>query len=272
MLANRINWTVDAASWTVSVDLHSATGSVGISNVVWWTFTDWAAVSRFAHCRRMTDVRIACFDWRTLDISDRVRSEANGTLAARLVIFRYANSVIAASVFHAGIVTFILQSITELGWWAVVVVNARNLLATFNEIVWIAGERSWWTLALREVIIRNTHGERTALDAITCRCALEVSLLFDAHFGLWALCVRRAFVGSFDPTTGAIIRIANVAWQTLTTTFVIVSNTRRVRRTIEFGTNGDAFENSENVLTAGSDSVAFLISGAFGYGRLFTCR
>lgn len=68
-------------------------------------------------------------------------------------------------------------------------------------------------------------------------------------FGTVAVCC--AFVFSGTLATKSIVRIARKSWQTFTMSDVVLSNTLRVRSTGVTVADGQALENSKNVLSTG---------------------
>lgn len=72
------------------------------------------------------------------------------------------------------------QSIAQLCQWAIVVVNARNTLATGGDVVWIPVEFTRWTLTFGNMIVGYTDRAWTASDVFTSRSALQQVRRFDA--------------------------------------------------------------------------------------------
>lgn len=232
-MTDGVGWAVLVSTRAVAFDLHSTSRGIGISNVVRRALANGAAVRGFTDSGRMANICVTGLDGRTFDVGNRVGSESNWTLATGFVIFSNAHGVRAASVFTASVVAFVLKSITQLRWWAVIVINAGDLLTTLREVIRVAGIRTWRTLTLRNMIVSNADGMWTTFDTITGLDTFENALQLDAHFRLGTLSVCGTFVFHLDAAAVTIVGVSSVSGLALAASFVIFGNTRGIWWAVE---------------------------------------
>lgn len=116
---------------------------------------------RFAHGGGMARGLVTHFGSFAGNFRERVRLETGRTLAQRLVPVGEAYGVGSARVFVARVYARMRLSVTDLRLRTVIVVHARHSLATAR-IVRTAGKRTGRTLALGDVVVRDTDGVQAA--------------------------------------------------------------------------------------------------------------
>lgn len=85
------------------------------------------------------------------------------TLTNWRLIFSDANSIFATRQFVADIVASVRETIAQLCWRTVDVVDARHTLATGSHVVWIAVVWTWWALAFGYVIVTDANRLRATI-------------------------------------------------------------------------------------------------------------
>lgn len=97
---------------------------------------------------------IATIAWRALTHWRLIFSDANGILATRQ--------------FVADIVASVCETIAQLCWRTIDVVDARHTLATRSHVVWIAIVWTWWALTFGDVIVTDANRLRSTIHVFTC--------------------------------------------------------------------------------------------------------
>lgn len=210
--------------------LGLAPGFVGIADVVRLALAD-RVVSGIgdADGARMTRIRIAGLDTDTLDVRHGVRLETRWTLADRTMIVGYADCVDTAGVLVAGVVTSVSEPVAELGRRTVDIVDARYALASVRHLVRVARVETGRTFANGLVIVDDAESVRTAGDEVAHWLASEhIFARRPACLILGTLSIGRAAILRRCLATVTIVRISNVAGQTLALSAMIVGDALRV--------------------------------------------
>jgi len=87
-------------------------------------------------------------------------------LADGTMILRQTNGILTTGLLVTHIEAGVGHPVAHLAGWTVMVVDTRNALAAIEGIVRIAGKRTRWTLALRLMVVGDTHGTGSTLDRI----------------------------------------------------------------------------------------------------------
>ena len=124
----------------------------------------------------------ACIHWSTSHLRQRVRSSPRWAGTLWTLIFRQANSIPSTGVGCTDIHTVEGESVTELGWWTVLICQTGNSLAALDRIRGVSFELARRTCALRRVILSNADGLWTAYDVVTGRNTFSQGLAANLLF------------------------------------------------------------------------------------------
>lgn len=199
---------------TRAIPFRLATIHVRIAYMIWRTSTH-RIVRWIGNTERgwMTRIRMACFHGDTFDVGHRIRAKPGWALADRFVVVRNADRVHAARVFVAGVIAGVCESVTELRWRTVDVVDAGNRTTPGCRVIRITGVLPRWTFAVRHVIVDNAERVGTAGDEVANQLASEGTVWSAAtRLILRALAVRGATILAWTVTAPTIVWIAGVAW------------------------------------------------------------
>ena len=162
--------------------LGEASRLVGVSNMSSGTGAGVASGCRGAASGGVAGCLAACIHWSTSHLWKGVRSSPRWAGTLWTLIFRQANSIPSAGVGCTDIHTVEGESVTELGWWTVLICQTGNSLAALDRIRGVSFELARRTCALRRVILSNTDGLWTAYDVVTGRNTLPQGLAANLLF------------------------------------------------------------------------------------------
>lgn len=122
-----------------------------------WTFARVAGAGRteFAHGR--FGAMCACVGQLASGIRNWITAIAGRALAHWRLIFGDANGIFAARQFVTHVVASVCESIAQLRWRTIDVVDTRHTFATGSHVIWIAVIRTRRTLAFCDVIIADAN-------------------------------------------------------------------------------------------------------------------
>lgn len=134
-----------------------ASSRFGETGVAGWTFARVTGAGRteFAHGR--FGAMCTCVSQLASGVRNWIAAIAGRALADGRLIFGDANGIFAARQFVAHVVAGVCESIAQLRWRTIDVVDTRHAFAAGRHVIWIAVIRTRRTLAFCDVIVANAH-------------------------------------------------------------------------------------------------------------------
>lgn len=151
------------------------------------------------------------------DVGDGIATVAGRALAHGCLILSDADGIFAARRSVADVVARVRETVAQLRWRTVDVVDARHTLAAVRHVIRIAGKRTGRALALGDVIVADANRLWAAAQVFAGRTTLARSRRIDefALLRFRAFGRRGALVAAHHLATDSILRIAFEAGQTL---------------------------------------------------------
>lgn len=231
MQAGRVLWTILVAIRTDA--LRATARGVGIAHLIRGTLAHMSIRSRLATGRRVTGILFTAIESNAFDLRQWIGAISRRTLTHSPMVVSNTHGIVATGLFIAHIVAGVGESVAELRSRTIDVVHTWHAATTVGLVVWVAGKRSWRTLALGIMIVGDANRMGSTLDSIARWTTLHDAIITYTSLRFGTFSVRGALATQLSATSITVVGVARVPAQAVATALVVLGHAHGVRGTRE---------------------------------------